>query len=446
MSARVAAIALAGLGLALLFAGTVGAGELTPVERRIVSAVDRHAGESLALLERAVEQNSGTLNLAGVRAVGAMFRPPLEALGFGVRWVDGTPWRRAGHLVATRPGRKGAPRVLLVGHLDTVFEADSPFQHWEASGDTARGPGVIDMKGGDVIVLLALRALADAGELDRLEVTVVFTGDEEKSGSPLELARRDLVEAMRHSDVVLGFEDGDGDLRRAVIARRGSSGWTLRVSGTPAHSSQVFRPDIGPGAIFECARILQDMRDSLAAEPYLTFNPGLIVGGTTARLVAGESRGEAFGKSNVVAESTLVSGDLRALSPEQLEHAKGVLLRIAARHPEHTGAEFSFDEGYPPLAPTEANRRLLAAVDRASRDLGFGEVTAVDPMRAGAADVSFAGGLGLPVLDAMGLKGDGGHTVWEWADLRALPVQAKRAAVVLSRLGRGGLAASEAPR
>jgi glutamate carboxypeptidase len=296
------------------------------------------------------------------------------------------------------------------------------------------------MKGGDVIMLLALKALAAGGVLDRLEVTAVLTGDEEKSGEPLDLARRDLVAAADWADVAIGFEDGDGDPRHAVIARRGASGWRLRTAGQPAHSSLIFRDEIGSGAIYEAARILAAFHDSLAREPYLTVNPGVILGGTTVTYDDQATRGSAFGKSNVIAESTTVAGDLRALSIDQRERAKATMERIAAASPPHAGAAIEFEDGYPPLAPSEGNRRLLAMVDQASRDLGFGPVEPVDPARAGAADVSFTEGRVEMALDAMGLKGDGGHTVRETAILPVLPVQAKRVALVLARLalGKGG--------
>lgn len=411
---------------------------LSPAERRLVASVDRNVPSHLALLRRLVEQNSGTLNFAGVRAVGAMLQPEWEALGFRVRWVDGAAWNRAGHLLAERPGRRGAPVVVLVGHLDTVFEPSSGFTGWTVLSDTTvRGPGITDMKGGDVIQLLAVRALRDAGLLDGLTIRVVLTGDEERSGSPQALARADLVAAAAGASAVLGFEDGDGALQRAITARRGSSDWKLRVRGTPAHSSQIFRADIGPGAIFEAARVLAEVRDSLAGEPYLTFNPGFVLGGSDVVLDSSSAGGSASGKTNVVADTAYVTGDLRTLSRAQLEHARAVMTRIAARHDARTDAVFTFADGYPVLEPSEGNRRLLALFDRASVDLGFGAIEAVDPMRAGAADVSFVGDRVPMTLDALGLKGDGGHTSSEWADLRALPIQGKRVAVLLARLAAG---------
>ena len=412
------------------------AGTLSPVEKKLVQRIDHRLPESLALLERAVDINSGTSNLAGVREVSKLFAAELDAMGFESRWVDGAAFGRSGHLVATRGETKpGLPKVVLVGHLDTVFEPDSPFQRFQHLDDsTATGPGVIDMKGGDVIALLALRALHDTGELDHLRVSVVMTGDEENPGHPIEAARAALVAAAQGADAAIGFEDGDGQPQHVIVSRRGSSNWTLRVHGTPSHSSQVFSADVGIGAIYEAARILDRFRDSLQVEPYLTFNPGLVVGGTTVTNDSTAARATAFGKTNVVAETTIVTGDLRAISLEQRERAHGAMRKIVAEGSPRTSANLEFDDSYPPLAPSDGNQRLLAMVDKASRDLGFGALSPVDPARAGAADVSFLAGTVPMVIDAMGLKGSGGHTVLETARLGTLAVQAKRVAVTLSRL------------
>ncbi|HXV91558.1 MAG TPA: M20/M25/M40 family metallo-hydrolase [Gemmatimonadales bacterium] len=421
--------------LAALAAGPLPA-QTDRVEQRMVRAVDARRDSAVALLERAVNLNSGTLNLAGVRAVGDLFQSELDALGFTTRWVDGAEFERAGHLVAVR-GTQG-PRILLIGHLDTVFEQDSPFQRFERLDDsTARGPGVVDMKGGNVVILEALRALRAAGVLDRLSLQVVLTGDEERSGRPLTAARAALVAAAAWADVAIGFENADNDPRRAVVARRGSTAWELRVTGRPSHSSQIFREEVGAGAVFEAARILHRFYDELSTEPNLSFNPGAIVGGTEVVWDNAQARGTAFGKNNVVAAHAVVTGDLRALSPEQLAAAKTNMLAIAADHLPHTTAELTFIDSYPPLAPTEGNRRLLAQLDRVSRDLGFGPVTAVEPRNAGAADVSFTAGLVDAVVDGLGTKGADEHTARESIDLRSLPLQSKRAAVLLYRLSRG---------
>lgn len=414
------------------FAQQSGAALAAP-EHALVQAVDTHSAAELALLEQLVNINSGTLNLAGVRKVGDVLRPHFDSLGFTTRWVDGTAFQRAGHLVAEHPGP--GPKLLLIGHLDTVFEPGSPFQRFERINDsTATGPGIIDMKGGDVIALYALRALKDAGLLQRMNVTVVYDGDEEESGTPLNLARRTLIDAARGASAAIGFEDGAADPHTAVISRRGDDSWNLTTTGLPAHSSQIFRPEVGAGAVFEGARILQQFYQKLSAEQYLTFNPGLALGGTDIRVDTTGTDGKASGKRNVVAGRMEITGDLRTISPEQLTRSRQAMRDIVAAHLPHTTAQITFQDGYPPMAPTAGNKRLLALYDKASRDLGFGPVVAVDPSRAGAADVSFTASLVPMAIDGLGLSGHDDHTVKETADLRMLPVLTKRAAVLLYRL------------
>src|SRR6185312_3444717 len=343
----------------------------SPTEQSITKAVDAHNAEALALLEKVVNINSGTRNFDGVRKVGDVFRAELDALGFKTQWIDGAPFQRAGHLVADHPGT--GPRFLLIGHLDTVFEPDSPFQAFQRIDDrTAKGPGIIDMKGGDVIIVHALKALQAAGLLKNLNVVVVMTGDEEDSGDPQSLARAALVDAATGADYALRFEDGPGDPKFAVTARRGTSSWTLDVKGLPAHSSQIFRADVGYGAIYEAARILDGFRQKLAGQEHLTFNPGVMLGGTSIDFKAGESRGTAFGKENVVAERAMVSGDLRTLSTDQLAAARKTMQAVVAESLPHTQATLTFTDGYPSLPPTEGNARLLSVYDKVSQDLGLG--------------------------------------------------------------------------
>jgi glutamate carboxypeptidase len=418
--------------------GSVAAGQAAPTplsvdERAIVRGVDAENARALALLQRVVDINSGTMNFAGVRRVGDVFRAELDSLGFATRWVDGAAFHRAGHLVAEHPGP--GPKLVLIGHLDTVFEPSSPFQRFERLDDsTARGPGVIDMKGGDVIVIAALRALKSAGALSRLNITVVYDGDEEDAGTPLTEARRALIEAARGATAAIGFEDGSGDPHLAVISRRGDESWTLKTTGTPAHSSQIFQKEVGAGAVYEATRVLSEFYKQLSGERYLTFNPGLALGGTEVKVDSTGVSGSAEGKSNVVAEHMMVVGDLRTISPEQLARAKRTMQAIVASHLPNTTGELTFEPGYPPMAPTAGNRRLLATYDRISRDLGLWSVTAVDPSKAGAADVSFVADVVPMKIDGVGLSGRDDHTTKETADLRMLPVQIKRAALLLYRL------------
>jgi glutamate carboxypeptidase len=419
----------------LLCGALIAAAQLSSsTERSIVTAVDANNAAALALLEKAVNINSGTHNFDGVRAVGDLFAKELTDLGFTTTWVDGAPFKRAGHLVATHAG--SGPKIVLIGHLDTVFEPDSPFQKFERiDGNKARGPGIIDMKGGDVIIVSALKALKSAGVLDQMNVAVVMTGDEEDSGEPQALARKALVDAAAGAEYALGFEDGPGDPKFAVIARRGTSSWRLEVTGKTGHSSQIFRPELGFGANYELARILDGFRRKLAGEAHLTFNPSLILGGTAMDVDPVLAKGSASGKTNVIAAKAVALGDLRTLSKEQLQHARDAMKAVVAEAPlGQTQATLTFEDGYPSLPPAPGNEALLVAYDKASQDVGAGRVAAVSPDRAGAADVSFVSGQVKSIIDGIGLMGTDDHSPSETADLATLPSQTKRAAILLYRL------------
>jgi glutamate carboxypeptidase len=426
-------IALSLLACSIVIAASAQESSTTSVEDVITGRIDEETARATSLLQQSVDINSGTMNFAGVRAVGTLLEPEFSELGFTTEWADGAAFDRAGHLLAERDGR--GPKILLIGHLDTVFPIDSPLQKFElVDKHFAEGPGTTDMKGGNVIMIHALRALDAAGVLDDISVRVVLTGDEELSGNPKRLRSAALIDAGIWADYAIGFEDGDGNMETAVIARRGSSGWTLSVSGTRAHSSQVFQPEFGAGAIYEAARILQTFRTRLSSMENLTFNPGLILGGTDIEYDAVGNRGSAFGKDNVISSSVTVTGDLRAVSPQQWQEARQAMIGIVAEHLPMTSASIEFDQGYPPMAPSSGNYELLELYSRVSEDLGYGEVAAVNPRNAGAADISFVANDVAMAMDGVGLMGSGGHTLDEVADLRTLGPQTKRVAILLYRL------------
>jgi glutamate carboxypeptidase len=329
--------------------------------------------------------------------------------------------------VAEHKGTKGK-RILLLGHLDTVF----PGANFRREGDIVHGAGVADMKGGDVVIIHALRALQAAGQLADARIIVVMTGDEEAPGDPLTVSRKDLFEAGKRSDLVLAFESAIG--HTGTIARRGIVGWQLEVQGATGHSSGIFSAAVGSGSVFEASRILSGFYEQLRQLDGITCNPALIAGGTEATLT--RTGGTVSGKSNIIAQRTLVRGDLRYLSAEQLAEAKSRMQAVVEKHLPRTSAVLTFqDDSYPAMAPTPANYALLAQLDQASRDLGLGEITAFDPRARGAGDVSFVSPP-LPGLDGLGLGGKGEHTTNESSDLSTAPDLIKRTAVLLSRLTR----------
>jgi glutamate carboxypeptidase len=402
-------------------------------ERSLVKRVQAQEQSSIALLEQVVNINSGTLNFAGVRKVADVLEPRFAALGFKVRWEDGAAFGRAGHLIAEHPGP--GRHVLLIGHLDTVFEPNHPFQRFERiDAQTAKGPGTSDMKGGLVVALAALTALKETKALESMHITVVMMGDEEDAGQPITAARAALVEAAKAADVAIGLENGADDPKTALTARRGYTGWRIDVKARSAHSSQIFTDEVGAGAIYELSRILHTFYDELHGEELLTFNPGLIAGSTQLNFDQEKLHAETFGKDNIVAPVAVATGDLRTISNEQLERTKQRMQKIVAASLPGASATITFTDSGPPMPPTEGNKKLLGMYDAVSRDLGFGPVTAVDPRRAGAADISYAADYVEMAIDGIGLLGHGNHTPDEVADLRTFPIQSQRLAVLLLRL------------
>lgn len=422
----------------LLPASALAAPALTMPEKRMVAAVEANEPRDLALLENLVNQNSGSRNLAGVKAVADMLRPEFEALGFTVKWLPMEQTGRAGHLVATHSGKPGTKRLLLIGHLDTVFEADSPFQKFTRNGAFATGPGVADDKGGVVAMLAALRAMAAAGTLRNANVVAYLTGDEEDAGDPQSAARADLIAEGKKADIALDFEGlardvgPDGKLiDMGSIARRSAYSWTIEVDAKSGHSSGVFGAD-GDGAIYALSRMLAAIRAEVP-EPNLTLNVGMIAGGAEAALAADQAHASATGKTNIIPAKAIARGDLRTLSPEQNTRAQEKMAAIVARAFPGATAKITFEDGYPPMAPTDANRALLARLNEVNAALGLPAMPPLDPLKRGAGDISFVAA-DVPGLVGLGPASRGDHTPAETVDLASLNLQAKRAALLISRL------------
>lgn len=408
--------------------------QLSPAEQQMSATVEAEYERSVALLERLTNQNSGTRNIEGNRIVGEMLRPEFEALGFTVEWIPQDEVERAGHFFARHEGAANGKRILLIAHTDTVFEADSDFQTFVRDGDRATGPGVYDDKGGIVIVLSALRAMHDAGTLEGANIVVAITGDEEDFGEPGSISRADLLAAAEWADIAFDFESlsiQDGrDM--GVVARRSSNAWTVRTTGNEGHSSGIFSERMGDGAAFELARIIHQFRTELP-EPSLTFNVGLMAAGTTAEFAEDLLSAQASGKTNIIPPVAIARGDFRTLTPEQTQRVRERMEAIVADHAPGTTATISFDEGYPPMAPTAGNRALLARLNDVNSDLGLEPQEELDPMRRGAGDISFVAHL-ADGLAGLGPSGERAHAPGETIHLGSIRRQAQRAAILISRL------------
>lgn len=415
------------------FITALSAQKLSKIEKKIIKSVEVNNDEAIGFLEDVVNINSGSLNLAGVKKVGDIFGTAFGNIGLETTWIPmPEEMNRAGHLFAETTGKKGK-KLLLIGHLDTVFEEDSPFQVFTRINDSvAHAPGGNDMKGGNVIILYALKALQENNLLNDAQIIVAFTGDEESTGKPLAVSRKDLVNAAKRSDIALGFETSTG-FNYATVARRGASGWKVEVTGKRAHSSGIFSDKTGAGAIFEMSRILHEFYTDVKGEDLLTFNPGTLMGGTFVEYDELSSKGSVFGKSNVVAQKAEVRGGLRFISEEQKEQAREKMRVIVANNLPMTSATITFNDSYPAMGPKEGNLDLLTQLNAVSHALGQGEVLAYDPGKRGAADTSFVADY-VACLDGLGTMGTGAHTPKETVNLNTIEALTKRTALFIYRL------------
>ena len=406
--------------------------KLSRLEKKILKQVSLNQDDAILFLEKVVNINSGTLNINGVRKVGASFSKALDEINFSTQWIEmPDEMNRAGHLFAYKKGSKGK-KILLIGHLDTVFEENSPFQTFVRNDTIAFAPGGNDMKGGNIVMLYALKALDDLSLLNNSTITVAMTGDEESTGKPLSISRKDLIEAAKNSDIALGFENSTG-YNNATIARRGASGWSITTNGKRAHSSAIFRESVGAGAIFEMGRILNRFYEEVRGEDLLTFNPGNLMGGTFVDYDNKKSEGIVFGKTNVIAQIAKLNGGLRFISEEQKKRARDKMKLIVSESLPHTSSSISFTDSYPAMGPTKGNMNLLNQLSDVSMSLDQGEVFPYDPGKRGAADISFVADY-VDALDGLGAMGDGAHTPQETVNLKTMEALTSRTAIFIYRL------------
>ena len=417
---------------------------LNEEEQKVIDYIDANMPRAIALLKESVNINSGTLNIAGVKKVGEIFAREFEKANFKTQWINmPDSLRRAGHLVATtgfnnEPVLKNNPKrkkLFLIGHLDTVFEPDMPANPFTMLNDsTATGQGVNDMKGGDVVMIIALQALHAQGLLKDADIIAYLTGDEEHAANPREISRRDFIERAKQTDIALAFEGANG-LNSVATARRGASGWSLNVKAKTGHSSGVFTPNAGYGAIYEAARIVNEFRVQLSTEKYLTFNPGVFIGGSEMNYDASKSSGAAIGKTNIISPSATVTGDLRFLTEEQKINARKKMSAIVANNLAGTKATIKFTDGIPSMAPTEGNNKLLEVISGVTKDMGLGVTMAGDPGSRGAGDISYIAAY-VDCIDGLGASGKGAHAPGETINLKEFPFLIKRAALTIYRLSK----------
>ena len=400
---------------------------LSTQEREIVSWVADQEDDMVALLERLTNINTGTLNKAGVAEVIGLLNTELLQLGFDSRTLAGNVIEMpscpgseytidvADHLLATKSGE--GKRMLMIGHVDTVFPVDSPFQTFSRDGDTAYGPGVSDMKGGLVVMLYALKALNHFGELEDKAISILLNSDEE-IGS---LSSRKYVEqqAALHDFGLVYESSGNNRLTRA---RKGLGQARFVVTGRASHAGGAHQQ--GRSAIKELAYKIVQIENMTDYESGVTVNVGVINGG--------EAR-------NTIAPCAEALVDLRYPEPQQG-------LDAVKRWEEIFGSVYSYpvDSGElstnswtslhrPPKIPTEESDALLNKTIAIGRLLGQ-EFTVTDS--GGGTDGSLTQAAGLPTLDSLGSDGTGAHSKREQGRISSLVERAQLSVVLIGRLAK----------
>jgi len=366
-----------------------------------LTAAQRRGEEALPLLRRLVEINSFTANVAGVDAVGAVLAEAFTLPGLALTRHDAAGFGQ--HLVWRTPAWDARPdaRTILIGHHDTVFPQGT-FEVWDHQGDRLRGPGVLDMKGGLVVIRIALAALADAGGLADLPLAVVSVADEEV-GSPD--SRVLLEDVARGARAALVFEAGR--MTDAVVTqRKGTGKITARVTGKAAHAGNDLANGIN--AIWALARFIDAAQRAADLERGVTLNVGLVSGGTSANTVPE--------KAECVIDFRFVRGDDGHALVTTLDH-------VAREIADDTGARFVLEGGVrrAALERSDASTALMARYAACARAEGLGADEC--PLIGGGSDANTVSAIGVPAIDGLGPRGKGFHTHDEHIEVPTLQLR-----------------------
>ncbi len=373
--------------------------------------IDTHQEEMLALWRELVQIESGSQYKAGVDAVAQKVKSQLDCLGAKTRVIE---MPHAGNMVVSSWGEADRAPILLLGHMDTVFPngtiRERPFTIQDGK---AYGPGVLDMKGGLVIALYAVKALQAAGYQTR-PIKWILAGDEEMAHQQSNAAACIQAEA-KGAAAAFNCETGFLD-NGLVVQRKGSAVYTMRVQGVGAHAGN--NPKGGRSAVLEIAHKVIDIQNATDWEKGTTFNVGLIQGGTVV---------------NAVPDAASIQIDVRYLQPEYIEDIQQTLQQIAAKqYVPDTKATLQKAAGFAPMKRTEATEQLFETVKKTYEEMGLPKPHAM--MVGGGSDSAYTVLAGVPTVCAMGVKGAYNHTPREYADTASLFERAKvLAACIINR-------------
>jgi glutamate carboxypeptidase len=375
--------------------------ESTPGPAAIRAAVEADLPAFLVDLERLVNIDCGSYTPAGVNEVATFTAAFLADLGARVERRPDPTSAHGDTVVATFDGPAGAPRVLLIGHMDTVFDpgtvAQRPFTI-DGAG-IARGPGVTDMKAGLLAGLYALKTLLrDAPDGLPFERLTFIANPDEEIGSPTSTPHIRAAAAEADVALVLECARANGDI---VSARKGIADTRIVVTGRAAHAG--VEPEKGRSAILEAARIVRQLHALNGRWHGVTVNVGTINGGT---------------RPNVVAAQCELEVDLRSISGDALDTARAEVAAVAlATEVPDVTVEVTTRHMWRPMEKLERSRRLVDHAQAVAATLGF-EVH--DTLTGGASDANTTSGMGVASLDGLGPIGGNDHAPAEYLEIGSI--------------------------
>jgi glutamate carboxypeptidase len=381
--------------------------DLPAVRPKLLSSVREERPAMFALLKELVEIQSGSRNLPGLRCMAERCAHELARIGLHLEIID-----LPGHgplIRATSPGTARSKPTLIIGHMDTVFPADTRFTDYREDGEKAYGPGVYDMKGGLVTAIFALRALDRVGLLARIPVTVLFNPDEE-IGSP---ASGRLIREEARSCARAFVLEGGGLGGEVVTGRKGRLGFELEASGQAAHAGKAMPSKAS--AVLELAHKTIGL-EALNDPPEWTVNVGRIEGGIGA---------------NTVAEHARALVDARAFTPRGLDGLRQrIESLVAVPTVPGTSCRLSLAAARPPMPRSDQNLALFVLVREQGLSMGL-EIA--EELRSGVSDANLVSDESLPVLDGLGPLGDLDHSDREYIFKKSLPQRTGLLALALIR-------------
>lgn len=382
----------------------------------LIDAVQKRGDEYVEALREMIDVDCGTYTVEGVNRIADACEKRFRDSGWKVDRRSHSPIaeeQQLGDVVIGRLEGEGDLRVLLIGHMDTVFpEGTASERPFRVEGDRAFGPGVIDMKSGLLAGFFATEALLEAGLRDFGRITYICNPDEEV-GSPF--SKPLIQEIAREADVCFVLEGAreNGDI---VSARKGTSDFVIEIVGRAAHAG--VSPERGRSAVLEAAHKVLALHDLNDRWPGVTVNAGVISGGT---------------RPNVVAERCTMEVDLRAVDSETFDAAMEEIRRVGESNQlDGVSSTVRALEAHRPMQRNEATARLVGLARTIANDLGF-EVE--DASTGGASDANTTSAAGVPTLDGLGPVGGEPHAPEEWLDLASV---APRTALLAGLIARAG--------